>query len=83
MALDENNQADIIFQEMMKKYPSGIEANLEYLQFLIKMGNMKGSQQLAGIILKKLEISEQIPTTIWVECHQEVAKLEWLLGHLD
>lgn len=38
---------------------------------------------LSNIILNKLELSEQVTTTLWVDCHLEIAKVEWSVGHIE
>jgi hypothetical protein len=48
---------------------------LEYLKFLKRQGNLKAALTLSKTLLEKVD-SEQVPTTLWVQAHIEIAKLE-------
>ncbi|CDW82188.1 ras-2 protein [Stylonychia lemnae] len=52
------------------------EGFLEYLRFLISINNLKAAQQLSQIILDRLDMGDQISTTLWVESHIQIAKLD-------
>ena len=71
MDIDLTAEADGLFQKMQKEFghttkTKGVEAQIEYLKFLRRQGNIKGASVLAKILLDKVDNDQCIPTTLWV-----------------
>ena len=47
------------------------------------MGNFKVATQLSQIIFAKLEQIDHVSTTQWVDCHIEIAKLEYQNSRIE
>jgi hypothetical protein len=60
-----------------------VEAQIEYLKFLKRQGNLRAASLLGRQLLDKVETEQSISTTLWVQAHIEIAKLESANGSLD
>ncbi len=58
--LDEIAEADSLFQKIQKEFAHttktrAVEAQIEYLKFLMRQGNLKGASILGKILLEKVD----------------------------
>ncbi|TNV87441.1 hypothetical protein FGO68_gene4779 [Halteria grandinella] len=81
--------ADIMFQRIIKDFRKTsinreVEAQLEYLRYLRRRGTfLPAHNVLAKQLLETVDSNEQVPTTLWVQAHIEIAKLENQRGEID